>query len=318
MVADLENIKWEEEFKDLDANLMWERFLEILNRLATKHIPKSKPKARNSPGKPLWMNDRAMTKVRKKYAAWRRYIDTMDGKDYEEYCRARNQARWEIRKAQKEFEESIVRNIKENPKPFYKYTRSKLTTKSDIGELEMDGKVARTDEEKANMFNSFFSSVFSPEDTSNIPEFESRMVKEILENIEFSSADLIKRLKKLKTCKAAGPDNLHPRVLKEGAESLGAPLEMIFKKSPDTGLLPTSWKLGKVIPIFKKGSRRLPTNFRPVSLTSVVCKIMEACIRDEILQHLNENKLFTQFQYGFIQGKSTISQLLHTTDCHTG
>ncbi|XP_019632664.1 PREDICTED: uncharacterized protein LOC109476223 [Branchiostoma belcheri] len=76
------------------------------------------------------------------------------------------------------------------------------------------------------------------------------------------------------------------------------------------GNLPSDWKVGDITPIFKKGSKRLPGNYRPVSLTSVAGKIMEGMIRDDIVNHMRSNNLFTEHQHGFLPGRSTTTQLL--------
>ena len=75
-----------------------------------------------------------------------------------------------------------------------------------------------------------------------------------------------------------GPDNIHPRVLKEAAEVLSTPLASIFTKSFRAGLVPGLWKLGRVAALHKKGDRKLPNNYRPVSLTCILCKLMESFV----------------------------------------
>ena len=93
-------------------------------------------------------------------------------------------------------------------------------------------------------------------------------------------------------------------------DAIAYPLNQIFRKSLDEGTLPDSWKVGRIAAIFKKGNRKLASNYRPVSLTSVTCKIMESFIRDSIITHMLHNNLFSEHQYGFMSGKSTTLQLL--------
>ena len=82
-----------------------------------------------------------------------------------------------------------------------------------------------------------------------------------------------------------------PRFLIMNAEALAPALAMIFNDSMQTGIVPNDWKKANVTPIFKKGSKGNPGNYRPVSLTSIVCMIMESCIRDSIVAHLTINSL---------------------------
>ena len=112
-----------------------------------------------------------------------------------------------------------------------------------------------------------------------MPTFEGI---ENLDDINFTADDVEKKLENLKIGKSPGPDGIHPRVLKELAKELKMPLFIIFRKSLDTGILPKVWKIANVSPIFKKGSRHLAANYRPVSLTAVACKLMESLVKDAI------------------------------------
>ncbi len=96
---------------------------------------------------------------------------------------------------------------------------------------------------------------------------------------------ILKKLQKLKSCTSPGPDGFHPRVFKETAEQLTRPLTILFNKSFDSGHLPGDWKSGHITSIHKKGSWKMPSNYRPVILTSVIGKVMESIIRDIIVKH---------------------------------
>ena len=114
-----------------------------------------------------------------------------------------------------------------------------------------------------------------------------------------------------------GPDGIHPRFLKELATHLCKPLGILFNKSLNECKLPNEWKQANVSAILKKGSRKKAGNYRPVSLTSIVCKIMESCVRDHIVDHMSKNSLFSTQQYGFIKGRSTSLQLMNVIDMWT-
>ena len=122
---------------------------------------------------------------------------------------------------------------------------------------------------------------------------------------------------KLKTVKSPGPDGVHPRVINELADCISIPLSTIFNTSLTTGKLPIEWKQANISPIHKKGSKKLPQNYRPVSITSVVGNIMEEIIRDTITVHMKENELLSKNQFGFIKGRSTVLQLLKVLDTWT-
>ena len=107
---------------------------------------------------------------------------------------------------------------------------------------------------------------------------------------------------------------LHPRILKELAKEISKPLQDIFTTSLREGKLPGDWRIAHITPIHKKGSKTEAGNYRPVSLTSILCKIMEGVIRDKVVNHMKENKLFSKDQHGFMNGRSTVTQLLETLE----
>ncbi|CAM4661735.1 unnamed protein product [Lepidochelys kempii] len=125
-------------------------------------------------------------------------------------------------------------------------------------------------------------------------------------------------LEKLDVHKSMGPDELHPRVLKELAAVIAEPLAIIFENSWRTGEVPDDWKKANVVPIFKKGKKEDPGNYRPVSLTSVPGKIMEQVLKESILKHLHERKVIRNSQHGFTKGRSCLINLIAFYDEITG
>ena len=109
--------------------------------------------------------------------------------------------------------------------------------------------------------------------------------------------DVKKILENLKTNKAAGPDGIHPRILKELASELAPILCNIYQRSLRDDILPKVWKYGHLTSIFKKGKKVLSNNYRPVSLTSIVCRVLEKLVRKGIVAHIKS--LIVDEQHGF-------------------
>ncbi len=109
---------------------------------------------------------------------------------------------------------------------------------------------------------------------------------------------------------APGPDGINPRLLKELGDSILTPLEIIFQKSLTSGMVPLEWRQATVILIFKKVSKRETGNYRPVSLTSIPCKILESILKDDIMEHLLLNGLIKDSQQGFKPGRSCTTNLI--------
>jgi hypothetical protein len=189
-----------------------------------------------------------------------------------------------------------------------------MKTRSGIADLDTAEGKATTDDQKAEALNSFFISVFTREDTSSVPSASRKPETSIIRDLNITKAAVEEKLKKLNPSKSSGPDGLHPRILWELREEISGPLAAVMQKSLEEGHLPQAWKDAHVSPIFKKGKRNLTNNYRPVSLTSVVCKTLESIIRDHVMEHIEENKLLTNYQHGFVSGRSCSTQLLACLD----
>ena len=172
-----------------------------------------------------------------------------------------------------------------------------------------DGTRSHSNEEKAETLNQFFSAVFTAEN-QDIPEVDFGFQGESLTDIHISEEEVRRRLETLDITKSPGPDQIHPRIMKELAGPLSAPLKAIFQKSLETAMLPVDWRVGNITPIFKAGDRNYPGNYRPVSLTSISCKVLESFIRDALLDHLVTENLLSEDQFGFLPGRSCALQLL--------
>lgn len=164
------------------------------------------------------------------------------------------------------------------------------------------------------MLATFFSGMLTDEPVGPIEVIPEREVEVPLETPTITERQIADLLKKLDPNKAAGPDSVHPRVLRKLHEVLAQPLRIIFNTSFRTGIVPEAWRSANISSIFKKGSRSNPGNYRPVSLTSIVCKVMEKIVRGWIMDHMERNKLLSDKQYGFIPGRSTTLQLLKVTE----
>ena len=127
-------------------------------------------------------------------------------------------------------------------------------------------------------------------------EISSVLVDEILGNLDPSTS--------------MGSDCVHPALLKGCRSAICTPLSLIFGKSLQSSTLPKAWKHSLVVPIFKKGTRLDPLNYRPISLPSVPCKILEKIICRELYKYLDDGEVLLDDQFGFRPGRSTEDQLL--------
>ena len=219
------------------------------------------------------------------------------------------------------FERKLASNIKHDRKSFFAYARSKSKSKNQAGVLKSGNMVMDTDSDIADCFNQYFSSVFTEEDLSNLPASPAPLFTDesvSCSDISFDTNTVLKALSKLRPDKAMGLDGLSPRLLIEIKEQISYPLYLLFRKSLDESVIPDDWKQGLVTPIHKKGNRNSAENYRPVSLTSQICKIFESIIRDSIMHHLESNNMINDSQHGFRKGRSCLTNLLTFLDKVTG
>ena len=207
-------------------------------------------------------------------------------------------------------------NNKNDSKSFYAYVRSKQKVQDKVGPLENDsGNIISDGFQMAEVLNEYFSSVFTTEDISTLPvpftKFEGSK-SEHLGQLFVTTELIAKKIKKMKNNKSLGIDGIPPKLLKEIVEQISATLAKVFNLSLEEGIVHSEWKEANITPLFKKGPRNKPENYRPVSLTSVVCKLLETLIRDHMVEFLVKHKLINTSQHGsgFLKARSCLTNLL--------
>ena len=199
-------------------------------------------------------------------------------------------------------------------KPLWHYIKCRRQDKVGIGTLNAsNGAPVIHSIEKAQLLNDQFKSVFISEDLQNLPSSPYLPMPEIIITIP----GVLKLLSEINPHKASGPDNIPARVLKETASEIAPMLTHLFQQSLNTGVIPPEWKQAYVTPIYKKGNKADPKNYRPVSLTSIISKTMEHILSSQIMNYLECHNILTTTQFGFQQKHSYESQSLLTTDDFT-
>ena len=164
--------------------------------------------------------------------------------------------------------------------------------------------------DKAESLNQQFQKAFTKE-TPVPPDILSEDSHfEEMPDVLFTPNGVEKMLENLKPHKASGPDGITPQILKSLAKTIAPTLCIIFNKSYDTSEIPDDWREAYVVPIYKKGDRTDPINYRPVSLTCIACKLMEHVISSNLMRHADSNQIIYPLQYGFRKHLSTDQQLL--------
>ena len=181
-------------------------------------------------------------------------------------------------------------------KRFWSFISNTRKDSTGISPLKENGKLFSGAKDKADILGRQYESVYTNEDVSNIPVGEPYPpMKELHVSVE----GVTKLLQNVNPNKASDPDSIHARILKELADEIAPLLTTIFNKSLEQGEVPTDWRKANVTAIYKKGDKYEPSNYRPVSLTSLCRKLQEHIIVSNVLSHLEEHSVLTDCQHGF-------------------
>ena len=278
----------------------------FIQESADKHIPS---KTSRSVSSVPWITPEIRRKIRRKNATHAKAKKTGSAKFRSKFESLRKEIKADIRKQHDLYVNNLVGDVKANPRDFYRYINSQKKDTQGIPPLKKrnGSGIAQSEFEKAEEFNGQFSDVFTKSEYKQVPLMDRSAP--FMHDIVVTKEGVTKLLKGLNPSKALGPDELHPRVLKELAMELGPVFAHLFQQSIDSGEIPKEWSLANICPLFKKGDRSLARNYRPVSLTCIPCKLLEHIVCSNIMAHLDEHELLSDRQHAFRKWHSCKTQL---------
>ena len=254
------------------------------------------------------MSKESLTMLRRKHNLWKRYQQTKSFQDFEEYKRQEKKTQKEIRRSKRKFERKLSRAKGKGNRLFNSYIRSKTKSRSTIGPLKNKEGVSITDDYgMAEILNDFFASVFTDESSGAVPQMASLLSESCISLVNIEESMVCDKIKKLKPSCAPGPDKISAQLLQLADKEISRPLAIIFRRSLAEGKVPDDWRSANITPINKKVVKDNAGNYRPVSLTSLPCKLMESIIRDAIMDHLLENNRFFNHNMD-LWGKNPVPQ----------
>ncbi|XP_059575008.1 RNA-directed DNA polymerase from mobile element jockey isoform X1 [Alligator mississippiensis] len=298
-------------FEGMGAQEGWLCLKEMILRAQSETIP-----VRGKRGKGArrlsWLTREIQGSLRAKRGAHKKWKQGEITKD--EYTSSARACREAVRQAKATMELRMATQIKDNKKLFFRYIGSKRKAQGGIGPLLNGQKQLAMDRrDKAELLDEFFASVFLSEgqDKSLTGVVERQQQGARLPCVDPETVQ--SHLEELGAFKSAGPDELHPRVLKALAD-IAEPLAGIFERSWRTGQVPEDWKRANVVPIFKKGRKEDLGNYRPVSLTSIHGKVFEKIIKAQYCQSPAGQIMLRGNQHGFVAGRSCLTNLVSFYD----
>lgn len=287
----------------------WNHFKNGLTNIINRTVPQKIARGRS---RPSWLSTDLIRLCRKKERLYVKAIKSGSTSDWQIFKDLQKKVNHKVRSAKRSHLQEMTST--ENPRQFWRFINSSRKDTTGIQVLKSDNSNITSDKGKAEILADQFSSVFTREeeaDTTTNPVLPQSPYPDMLD-ITVSVDGVAKLLKDINISKAVGPDALPNKALKLAADTIAPMLTTIFQQSIDTGNLPSDWKKANVTPLFKKGSRVDPSNYRPVSLTSVCCKLLEHIIDSQLMKHIYGNHILNENQHAFRKGLSCESQLVMT------
>ena len=286
-------------------NEVWNTFKNGLLSAISRNVP-SRAVSVKSTNNPPWFTrraSRACATQRRLYKRYKRSGDPAHLAIYKTACKS-NRRLFRCMKRQHMNDKLFSPFSEGNSKPFFKYVRSIKgngngvhSIQTDSGQLSQDNKVI------ASTLNKFFQSVFlQPVDFAPPALLDNQHIPTITEQ------GVLQIIKSLRNGTSPGPDSISKEMLVLDIEKCAMILTDIFNFSISTGSLPDEWKIANVVPIHKQGNRSLPSNYRPISLTCICCKLLEHIIMHNLNIHLEH--IIHNNQHGFRKSLSCSTQLI--------
>jgi hypothetical protein len=278
-----------------DINYTWTIFKNGCQKIIEDEVPHRQSAQRfNQP----WINRdiRRITRLKRRW--FRRAKNSNSTSDWSKYKDIKRKAQRLCRSVHDAHISDMLQPDHQNPKVFWNYIKSKKKDNFGVSPLKKDGLAYSDGKQKAELLNGQFTSVFTKEDMAQRPTLPPSCLP-TLNPIHVTIKGVQKLLPNLKPHKAPGPNKIPTRLLKLASEELSPGLARLFQLSLDQGQIPLDWKTVLVSPVLKKGNRSSPSNYRPISLTSVSCNILEHIIFSNIMSHLDSHNILSDYQHGF-------------------
>ena len=312
--ASLAIANWDACFQTDSIDQAVENWNAILMDAAYTHIPNKMVTVR--PNDHPWFKGNLRRLKRDKNRKHREYLRSGSQEALDDYRKARNTYFIDIRKAQFEYEgtryQSLATEAGSCPKKWWRLAKEMLgmSQTSQIPAILVDDTVVTDDKEKAEAFNKTYLESATLDDDGKEPPPVPEVGHNLLSELQITHDDVNKALLSLKPDKAFGPDGISPRILKEARPVIVASLCRLFNMSLFLEVFPALWKKANVCPIYKKAEDYITTNYRPVSLLSILAKVFERVVFKHLFKYFKDNFLINMWQSGFLPGCSTVTQLV--------
>jgi hypothetical protein len=303
----LEDSDWESVFMHQDVEVTWLHFKAALSKALDISVPHKKRKS--------WAiksNRKIRTALRATRRCYQQFRLLRNNEALLKLIHAKENLQKLIDGQVETFEKYIMNSSRRNPKIYWSYINSKLKKDANLlNSIKVGNQVVEDPCQISEMLNSFFYDSFNHSDTDfSVVMNTSSTVNAVLDNININSKAVYEVVKALPNKFSEDQEGFSYVTLKKGGDVLIHQLTRLFKISFEQGKLPQDWKRSVIFPIKKKSSARTVDDFRPISITSCLCRTFERIIRASVIDFMDRNELINSSQHGFVHRKSTTSALL--------
>ena len=317
-----DELEWESVFRNNDIDELWHQWCKKFFEDVSKFIPKAVPLSRKKDKRHQpWFTAFLRSQIVLKNRMYRRAMKSKSTQHYQEYRAIRNKTNNLIKSAKCAYysrKAELLAKPNCPPSTWWRTVRSlcglQQGSSSSIPPLLDQSKGSYVSEviDKTELFNDVFINQNATLNESSFPIGPTPVASTF--NLDAVTPEEVKNgLKSLPSKTSVGEDGISYRLLQEVGPGVVGPLVSLFNKSISLGSVPTEWKMAVVTPIFKGGrkDRRIPANYRPISLTSCVARLLEKIINKKLLGYLTKHNLIFEHQSGFLTGHSTETQLCY-------
>ena len=309
--SELNKINWVQQLSSLNITDAVDKFYLIINNIVDKFVPTKTVYSNNK--FPAWYSRRLIKLVNKKLKIHKKWKIYGRSSDYNTFSDLRHETKRLELECYVFFIDKAESNIRYSSKQFWSFVKLKRVNDCIPDSIVFNDQISSDGQAIANTFNSYFQSVFEIDTRVTVGETNSSSEYNLcVNNVNITCEIIEKYLLKLDHSKGSGPDKLHPIFLKRCSSQISVPLHILFSKSLHSGSLPHIWKRSIIVPVHKSGDKRNVKNYRGISKLSVIPKLLEKIIYDNLFP-LIRPRLIPQ-QHGFINKRSTETNLCEFID----
>ena len=317
---DLDNLSWSAVLSETDAEIAYNKLISIYKDVLNVHAPIKRKRIRKKSAP--WINEQILTMMKERDASKEKARLTGDPQDWCKYKQLRNRVTAKRRKFKREYVTRTILENTGNSGEIWKLLGKILPSNKkhdSLKSLNINGRDITDSKEIADYMNDYFANITKKlKDTA---QFEKNNLTAASTNClsEFSfesvtSSHVLKCLNEIPKKKSAGLDGIPTFILKDSASYIIRPLLHIINISLSQGRVPSGWKVAKLTPLYKGGSFKDPTNYRPISVLPVLSKVMEKVVFKQVYKYITDNNLLSDNQFGFRPGYSTNTALFTITE----